>query len=96
MLVYFECFNRVQIAHACLRRLFQCERVYLLFTYNDIYICYKSIHEGKAYKHTKIMFLQTRCTYSVKTACTLFLNEYTIATSISTSIPTRFKVPKTI
>ena len=40
MLVYFECFNRVQIAHGCLRRLFQCGRVYLHFTYNDIYICY--------------------------------------------------------
>ena len=40
MLVYFECFNTVQIALACLRRIFQCGRVYLHFTYNDIYICY--------------------------------------------------------
>ena len=40
MLVYFECFNTVQIAHACLRRIFQCGRVYLHFTYNNIYICY--------------------------------------------------------
>ena len=37
---YFECFNTVQIAHACLPRLFQCGRVYLDFTYNDTYICY--------------------------------------------------------
>ena len=37
LLVYFECFNTVQIAHACLRRIFQCGRVYL---HNDIYICY--------------------------------------------------------
>ena len=41
MLVYFECFNTDQIAHACLRRIFQCRRVYLHFTYNDIYICYR-------------------------------------------------------
>ena len=40
MLVYFEFFNTVQIAHACLRRIFQCGRVYLHFTENDIYICY--------------------------------------------------------
>ena len=40
MLVDFECFHTVQIAHACLRRIFQCGRVYLHFTYNDIYICY--------------------------------------------------------
>ena len=40
MLVYKECFNTVQIAHASLRRVFQCGRVYLHFTYNDIYICY--------------------------------------------------------
>ena len=40
MLVYFECFNTVEIAHACLRRIFQCGRVYSHFTYNDIYICY--------------------------------------------------------
>ena len=40
MLVYEECFDTVQIAHACLRRLFQCGCVYLHFTYNDIYICY--------------------------------------------------------
>ena len=43
MLVYKECFNIIQIAHACLRRIFQCRRVYLNFTYNDIYICYKWI-----------------------------------------------------
>ena len=43
MLVYFECFNTVQIAHACLRRIFQCESVYLHFTYNDIYICYTKV-----------------------------------------------------
>ena len=43
MLVCLECFNTVQIAHACLRRIFQCRRVYLHFTYNDIYICYKWI-----------------------------------------------------
>ena len=30
-----------KIAHACLRRIFQCmRRVYLHFTYNDIFICY--------------------------------------------------------
>ena len=40
MLIYEECFNTAQIAHACLRRIFQCGRVYLHFTYNDIYICY--------------------------------------------------------
>ena len=40
MLVYFERFNTVHIVHACLRSLFQCGRVYLHFTYNDIYICY--------------------------------------------------------
>ena len=40
MLVYFECFHLLQIAHACLRRIFQYGRVYLPFTYNDIYICY--------------------------------------------------------
>ena len=33
----------------------------------------QSIYESKAYKHTKIMFLQTRCTFSVRTAS--FLNE---------------------
>ena len=33
MLVYEECFNTVQIAHACLRRIFQYGRVHLLFTY---------------------------------------------------------------
>ena len=38
MLVYEECFNTVQIAHACLRRMFQYGRVYLHFIYNDIYI----------------------------------------------------------
>ena len=42
MLIYEECFNTAQIAHACLRRIFQCGRVYLHFTYNDIYICYSS------------------------------------------------------
>ena len=42
MLVYFECFNTVQIAHACLQRIFQCGRVYSHFTYNDIYICYNA------------------------------------------------------
>ena len=41
MLVYFECFNSVLIAHACLRRLFQWGRVYLHLTYNNIYICYR-------------------------------------------------------
>ena len=40
MLVYEEHFNTVQIAHACLRKIFQCGRVYLHFTYNDIYICH--------------------------------------------------------
>ena len=40
MLVYFERFNTTQIAHACLRRTFQCGHVYLHFTYNDTYICY--------------------------------------------------------
>ena len=42
MLAYFEYFNTVQIAHACLRRIFQYGRVYLHFIYNDVYICYKS------------------------------------------------------
>ena len=32
-----------------------------------------STYESKAYKHTKITFLQTRCTFSVRTAS--FLNE---------------------
>ena len=40
MLVYFECFNTVQIAPACLGRIFQYGRIYLYFTDNDIYICY--------------------------------------------------------
>ena len=34
-----ECFNAVEIDHACLRRPFKCGRVYLYFTYNDIVIC---------------------------------------------------------
>ena len=38
MFVYDECFNTVQIAHACLQRIFQCGRVYLHFTYSDIYL----------------------------------------------------------
>ena len=38
--VYFECFNTVQIAHACLLRIFRYGRIYLHSTYNDIYICY--------------------------------------------------------
>ena len=46
MLVYFECFDTVQIAHACLRRIFQCGRAYLYFTYNDIYICYTPVPES--------------------------------------------------
>ena len=37
MLVYFECFIAVQKGHACLQRIFQCRRVYLHFTYNNIY-----------------------------------------------------------
>ena len=52
LFVYKEYFNTVQIAHACLRRIFQCGRVYLHFTYNDIYICYSSISdvwEGSEY-----------------------------------------------
>ena len=40
MLVHKEWFNIFQIAHASLRRVFQCGRVYLHFTYNDIYISY--------------------------------------------------------
>ena len=39
MLAYFECFNTVQIAPACLGRIFQYGRIYLYFTDNDIYIC---------------------------------------------------------
>ena len=41
MLVYEECFNTVIITHASLGRIFQYGRVYLHFTYSDIYICYK-------------------------------------------------------
>ena len=49
MLVYFECFNTVQIAHAslllqithaCLQRIFQNGCIYLHFIYNNIYISY--------------------------------------------------------
>ena len=41
MIVYKERFNTVQIAHACLRRIFEYGRVYLHLRYNHIYICYK-------------------------------------------------------
>ena len=45
MLAYFECFNTVQIAPACLGRIFQYGRIYLYFTDNDIYIyCMHSPH----------------------------------------------------
>ena len=36
MLVYEEYFNTVQIAHACLRRIFQYGRVHLRFTYTIV------------------------------------------------------------
>ena len=40
MLVYANCFNTVQTAYACLRRIFQYEHVYLHFIYYDIYVCH--------------------------------------------------------
>ena len=40
MLVYEECFNTVQIYHACSRRIFQYGFVYLHVIYNNIYVCY--------------------------------------------------------
>ena len=39
MLFCFECFNTVQIAHACLQKIYEYRRKYLHFAYNDIYIC---------------------------------------------------------
>ena len=42
--VYFKCFNTVEIAHACLQRIFLYGRVYLHFTYHDIYVCYIHIY----------------------------------------------------